>query len=596
MRDGRPGDTARGGGIGRLYSVLWTHARGMRGRLVLAIAMLVTAQVIRLAIPFFFGCAVNALQEQGKTGVVHAGWYLLAMLGAATAAWLLHGPARVIERRVALHARENLADALFARLLSLPLRWHEQHHSGDTLHRLQNTTAALFGFAQNQFIYLQNIVNIIGPIVALVAVSAITGVTALVGYTAVAIVLLRFDRVMMRLVREENAAERRYTATVVDAVGNIGTILTLGLAAPVRSLVRARNLDISVPLQKDFVLNEGKWAAVDLLNNAMRVGLVALYAWLAWRSTGAILVGTAVMVHQYAQQIGNVVGSMAANWTDLVKRQTDIACADPILEATPKPFPEPDPAHAAWKTIRISGAVLRHPNGARGLDGIDLELTRGKRIAVVGGSGAGKSTLLRVLAGLYSADRIGIAIDGEPTALQDLATLAVLVPQEPEIFDAEVRANLTLGVPRDEADVTRVCDLACLGPVLDALPGGLAAQISERGANLSGGQRQRIALARGLLAAERASLVLLDEPTSSIDPVTEARIYEGVLASLGDACVVSAIHRLHLLPRFDTVVLLHAGRVVDAGTLDELLSRQPLFQDMWRGYTNEPTDGDVRAA
>ena len=596
MHDGRPGDTARGGGIGRLYSVLWTHARGMRGQLVLALAMLVTAQVIRLAIPWFFGCAVNALQDQGRAGVVRAGWYLLAMLGAATAAWIIHGPARVIERRVALHARENLADTLFARLLSLPLRWHEQHHSGETLHRLQNTTAALFGFAQNQFIYLQNLVSIVGPIVALVAVSAITGVTALVGYVAILILLLRFDRMMVKLVRQENAAERRYTSTVVDAVGNVGTILTLGLAAPMRSLVRERSLEVSVPLKKNFVVNESKWAAIDLLNNAMRVGLVALYAWLTWRATGAILVGTAVMVHQYAQQIGSVVGSMAGNWTDLVKRQTDIACADPILEASPKPFPEPDPAHAAWQTIRIDGALLRHPNGARGLDGLDLDLRRGKRIAVVGGSGAGKSTLLRVLAGLYPADRIAISIDGRATALQDLATLAVLVPQEPEIFDAEVRANLTLGVPRDEAEVTRVCELACLGPVLDALPGGLSAQISERGANLSGGQRQRIALARGLLAAERASLVLLDEPTSSIDPVTEARIYEGVLASLGDACVVSAIHRLHLLPRFDEVVLLHAGRVVDVGTLDELLARQPLFQDMWRGYTNEPTDEAVRAA
>jgi ATP-binding cassette subfamily B protein len=584
------------GGIGRLYSVLWTHARGMRGRLVLALVMLVLAQVVRLAIPWLFGCAVNALQGQGADGVRRAGWFLFAMLGAAIVAWALHAPARIIERRVALHARERMADALFARLLSLPLRWHEEHHSGETLHRLQMTSAALFGFAQNQFIHVQNIVSIVGPIVALVAVSAITGGTALVGYTIIAVVLLRFDRLMVRLVREENAAERRYTSSVVDSVGNVATVLTLGLQEPVREAVNARHLEVSKPLARNFVVNESKWAAIDLANNAMRVGLVALYAWLAWRDTGVILVGTAVMVHQYAQQIGTVVSSMAQNWGDLVRRQTDITCADPILDATPRPAVPPREA-MVWQTIRITGAMLQHPNGARGLAGLDLDLRRGSRVALVGASGAGKSTLLRVLAGLYAADHIHIAIDGEPTELRDLSALAVLVPQEPEIFESDVRSNLTLGVPRSEAEVAQACEVACLGPVLEALPDGIDSVIRERGANLSGGQRQRLALARGLLAASRASLVLLDEPTSSIDPVTEARIYDGVLAALGDACVVSSIHRLHLLPRFDTIVLLDSGRVVDVGSLDELLARQPVFHDMWRGYTNHAAvDPSIRAA
>jgi ABC-type multidrug transport system fused ATPase/permease subunit len=569
--------------------------------MVVALAMLVVAQIVRLAIPWLFGCAVNALQTQGTDGPGRAAWYLFAMLAVAVVAWAMHGPARIIERRVALAAREKLADNLVARLLSLPLRWHEQHHSGETLHRLQSTTTALFQFAQTQFIYLQNIVSIVGPIIALVAVSAITGVAALAGYALLGIVLVYFDREMVRLVREENAAERRYTSTVVDSVGNISTVLTLGLQEPVRGAVRARHLEVSKPLARSFVVNETKWGVIDLLNNGMRIGLVALYAWLAWRSAGVILVGTAVMVHQYAQQIGTVVSSMAQHWSDLVRRQTDIASADPILDATQTWNADPATAQVRdalpWQTIRIEGATLRHPNGAQGLDGVDLELRRGARVALVGTSGAGKSTLLRVLAGLYPADRMHVAIDGAATELADLSSIAVLVPQEPEIFEATVLSNLTLGVPRSESAIAHACEVACLEPVLAGLPGGMTAMISERGSNLSGGQRQRLALARGRHAASDASLVLLDEPTSSIDPVTEARIYEGVLASLRDACVVSAIHRLHLLPRFDTIVLLHEGRAVDAGTLDELLERQPLFRDMWRGYTNDPSgNAAVRAA
>ncbi|MDX2089884.1 MAG: ABC transporter ATP-binding protein [Kofleriaceae bacterium] len=580
--------TAAGaGGLRRLYAALWTHAEGRRGRTLLALALLVAAQCVRLTIPWLFGCAVNALQTDAGAGLRVASVYLLLMLVAALVAWAMHGPARIMERQTALQARERLADALFGRLLQLPLRWHERHHTGDVLHRMQKTTAALFGFAQHQFVYLQNFVSIVGPIVALCAISAVTGGAALVGYTLIGIALVRFDRVMVRLVREENAMERRYTSSLVDSTGNIATILTLGLQAPIRALVRARHLDVSRPIARSIVVNEAKWATIDLLNNAMRVGLVAHYGWLAWRGAGVILVGTAVMVHQYAQQIGTVVGSMAQHWGDLVRHQTDIASADVIHEATPRPAPaDHDGDLAQWRTIEIEGAALQHPNGARALDGVDLTLRRGSRVAIVGTSGAGKSSLLRALAGVYPADRIRVSVDGTATELRDLALFAVLIPQEPEIFESDVRSNLTLGVPRSEAEIARACEIACLAPVLASLPVGLDTTICERGANLSGGQRQRLALARGLLAADRASLVLLDEPTSSIDPITEARIYDGVFAALPDACIVSSIHRLHLLARFDTIVLLDAGRVLDVGALETLLARQPSFAELWRGYTS----------
>ena len=229
------------GGIRRLYSVLWTHARGMRGRFVVALSLLITAQLMRIALPWMFGRAIDELQLQGLEGLRRAGAWLLAMLATVIVAWVMHGPARIVERRTALFAREQLADSLFGRVLSLPLRWHERHHSGDTLYRLQKTTAALFGFAQNQFIYLQNIVSIIGPIVALLAVSAITGGVALVGYTIVAILLLRFDRVMIRLVRAENAADGRYTASVVDSVGNISGSRARCAARCARATSRCRS-------------------------------------------------------------------------------------------------------------------------------------------------------------------------------------------------------------------------------------------------------------------------------------------------------------------------------------------------------------------
>jgi ABC-type bacteriocin/lantibiotic exporter with double-glycine peptidase domain len=243
----------------------------------------------------------------------------------------------------------------------------------------------------------------------------------------------------------------------------------------------------------------------------------------------------------------------------------------------------------SWREIRVEGLHFAYPasrSGGTGLEDVGLRLARGRRIALVGESGSGKSTLLRVLAGLYAAERARVTVDGRPAAgLSHLGSIAMLAPQDPEIFEGSVGHNLTLGLEHDATAIRRACDLAAFTPVVEALPAGLATDITERGLNLSGGQKQRLALARAILAAGDASLLLLDEPTSSLDAGTESRVYANLLAAAGDACIVSSIHRLHLLERFDEIVLMEAGRVVAAGTLDELIERAPRFRELWQRYS-----------
>src|SRR5262249_12031818 len=159
---------------------------------------------------------------------------------------------------------------------------------GETLHRLDRSTKALFGFAQHQFIYLQNLVNLIGPIAALLLISRTTGAAALAGYLIVLVLLVRFDAATRRLNEVENREERRYNAALSDCLGNIATVLTLRLQAATRGLLATRLAAVFAPFRRNVVLNEVKWCAVDLLNNALRIGLVVLYAWLAWRQGGVV--------------------------------------------------------------------------------------------------------------------------------------------------------------------------------------------------------------------------------------------------------------------------------------------------------------------
>ena len=124
--------------------------------------------------------------------------------------------------------------------------------------------------------------------------------------------------------------------------------------------------------------------------------------------------------------------------------------------------------------------------------------------------------------------------------------------------------------------------MSCFDTVVDTLPQGLDTKMTERGLNLSGGQKQRLALARGLFAARDSSLLLFDEPTSALDPATEAQVYDRVFASRSDACIVSSIHRLHLLSRFDHIYVMEGGRIIEQGSLSDLLAQNGELARLYR--------------
>ncbi|HMY79633.1 MAG TPA: ATP-binding cassette domain-containing protein, partial [Thauera aminoaromatica] len=189
---------------------------------------------------------------------------------------------------------------------------------------------------------------------------------------------------------------------------------------------------------------------------------------------------------------------------------------------------------------------------------------------------------------------VPVTVAGEPSAAGGLASdaggvaamparlrhLATLIPQQAEMFDGTLAENLLLGAGRTPERIEAALHAACADSVVEGLAQGLDTRVVEGGANWSGGQRQRLALARGVLAAAGTSLLLLDEPTSSLDPETEARVYQRLFAHFPDAALVSSVHRLHLLDRFDEVILMRAGRIEAVGRAWELAQSSALFREL----------------
>jgi ATP-binding cassette subfamily B protein len=571
-----------GAGMLKLYRAYWVFAVGRRLRIVGAAALLVSSQLIKLASPWLAAQALNVVQLNGASALDRAAGFIALLLGVAAASWALHGPGRILERSIAVRVRENLADRLYGHLASLPLAWHERHHSGDTVQRVRQTSNALFDFAQSQFVYLQNLVNLAGPVIALGLLSNVLGVAALAGFVVIALVVIRFDRAVMRLTGQQNDAEQRYAAALTDSLGNISTILSLRLQAVTQRLVASRLATVFPALRRAIVINEWKWCGVDLLSITLIWTLVAMYAVLA-QSAGTLLIGDVFMVYTYAQQAAGVIGGIAANYQQLARMQADYAAADEIWATAPRSAP-PAIVPDDWHEIRLERIALRYTRRAGdgpALADATLSLRRGERLALVGPSGAGKSTLLRVLAGLYDAEDGHFAVDGAiALGLRHLGQVATLIPQEPQAFEGSVGDNLHFGRECSASTLKRATEASAFDSVIAGLPDGLATAVAERGANLSGGQRQRLALARGVLAAAPSSLVLLDEPTASLDAATEAQVLARLLAAFPDACVVASVHRLELLRLFDRVVLMDCGHVLDQGTMDELGARQPLFRQL----------------
>jgi len=580
-----------------LYRALWHYAHGMHLRVVTSNALLIASQLVKLTIPWLTAQAINALQVSGTESIGHAAMLIICILSATTVSWAMHGPGRILERSIGVQVRQRLSDELYHRVSTLPLEWHEKHHSGETLFRVGKTTGALSDFAQSQFIFLQNAVNILGPLVALMLLSTKVGAMALAGYLVVGLMIVRFDRVLIQLVRVQNDAERRYSSALVDTLGNVGTVISLRLQNATRAMLDSRLAAVFEPLRKNIVLNETKWCAMDLVMMCITWGMVATYAWSAKSSAGVLLIGNVFMVYQYANQAHSVIAAIAMHYQSFARMQADYASADPIRNATERPAPQL-PLPRDWKRIDIAGldfAYARSRRDTATLKSVALTLNRGETIALVGPSGSGKSTLMRVLAGLYESSRGRFSIDGVPyPGMRNIGAAATLIPQDAEVFDGSVLDNITFGIPHPYEAVEQALRISCFAAVVAALPQGLETVLTERGINLSGGQKQRLALARGIVAARSSSVLLLDEPTSSLDAVTEAHVFSELRNAVPDAGIVASVHRLNLLPRFDRVILMDDGAIVDCGTVSELLDRQPLFRDLWQRSLS--TEVVVRAA
>jgi thiol reductant ABC exporter CydC subunit len=265
-----------------------------------------------------------------------------------------------------------------------------------------------------------------------------------------------------------------------------------------------------------------------------------------------------------------------------LRRVGDVLDAAPVVNepAQPRSLPDVAGTHA----ISVRGLRCRYDDGPWVLDGIDLDLSTGRRVAVVGRSGSGKSTLANVLLRLVAYNEGSVTLDG--VELSELSgdecrRVVGMLSQDAHMFDSTVRANLRLA-RRDAADdrLREVLRAARLSAWVDHLPDGLGTYVGELGGRLSGGERQRLAAARVLLAD--FPVLVLDEPGEHLDTATADAIVADVLQAAGSRAILLITHRLAGLQAADEVIVLQGGRVLERGTHEQLVARGGAYAEMWQ--------------
>jgi ABC-type multidrug transport system fused ATPase/permease subunit len=226
------------------------------------------------------------------------------------------------------------------------------------------------------------------------------------------------------------------------------------------------------------------------------------------------------------------------------------------------------------------------------LAGLDLDVSPGRVLAVVGATGAGKSTLVSLLVRLVDPQGGEVRLDDLDARALGAGVIpgaGAVVLQQAFLFDDTVRGNVTLGEPLADAEVWRALRLAQAEEFVADLPDGLDAMIGERGTSLSGGQRQRLALARALV--RRPRLLVLDDATSAVDPEVEQRILTGLRAAAEGTTVVVVAHRLATITLADEVAFVAGGTIADHGTHPALLARNPAYRDLVTAYQQGEPQG-----
>lgn len=566
-------------------------------RLALAASLLLAAAVVALTlyVPLLTGQAIDCII--GKDNVNWSGVIKICItigvctLISALFQWLMN----VINNRITYGMVKRLRREAFEKLQRLPLSYIDSHPTGDVLSRMigdvdQFTDGLLLGFAQ----FFTGILTILGTLVIMLTLRwqialVVILITPLSLFVAAFIAKKTYS--MFRL---QSTTRAEQTALIDEYVGNHKVVLAFGREDELQEEFDEVNTRLGKCALRATFFSSTTNPSTRFVNNLVYAGVALVGAFICIAPGSTLSVGTLSVFLNYANQYTKPFNEISGVLTEL---QNALACAARVFEILDETelVPDAPDAHVieeAQGNVELSNVAFSYTPEQDLIRDLNLSVTPGQRIAIVGPTGCGKTTLINLLMRFYDVSEGSISVDGNDirnVTRKSLRASWGMVLQDTWLRAATVRENICMGRPdASDEEMIAAAKAAHAHSFIKRLPKGYDTVLGENGGSLSQGQKQLLCIARVMLVLP--PMLILDEATSSIDTRMELKI-QGAFAEMmkGRTSFIVA-HRLSTIEGADRILVMKNGKIVEQGTHTELLAKGGFYHHL---YNSQFANGTV---
>ncbi|MCC6943379.1 MAG: ABC transporter ATP-binding protein [Thermomicrobiales bacterium] len=568
-----------------LLKRMLSYFRADGAAMVLVVVMVVLNSLLDAVLPMLLAGGIDRIESQGDTFGRESWLLVLAFLGAGVLAWVFNFLRQSRSARIVGDVVLRLRLDVFRAIMRRDMSFFDENQSGRIVSRATSDTEE---FA-NVVTLTMNLASQVLMLVFVVAVLFYRDWRLALVTITVAPVIVFVALMFRRIARESTRGAQR-------AMSNVNRTVQESM----RGIAVAKNYRQEAKIYDEFKEVTDRAYAVTLRQGFIFSGIFPILFTVAGLGTVAVLYGGGLGVVNGRLQAGDwylfllsvmlfwmPLTSIASFWSQFQQGLSAAERVFALIDDTPRVVQErEEPISHLDGSIEFDHVDFAYVPGQPVLRDFSLTIKPGETVALVGHTGAGKSTLGKLIARFYEFQGGVIRLDGRSIRSLDLRQLRQLlgiVPQTPFLFSGTVADNIRYPRPgASDADVELAARRIAGGDWIDVLQDGLQTQVGEQGKGLSMGQRQLVALARLLI--QDPGVVILDEATASVDPLTEAQIQEGLDAVLEGRTAIVIAHRLVTVRHADRIVVMRNGEIVEEGSHDGLMASGGHYADLYDTY------------